>query len=243
MVGLRILLLPWLWSSWGHQGGSFREPPVPSLILHLLLLFLFKQTLCPHKGKDSFHLSALLLFWFNYLAAPGLTCSLWDLASQPGIKHQPPALGAWSPWTTREVPLPPLWPHWQGRQLDPTGYLWWRCWRPAKCCRHLLCSFVAAPHSRPWRNSLPLPGGCVQWMMAHQWHLLGSSSWRMLWVYIFNMVLMKRYISSFSQDVGKVVSLSRPCYGVCLNHAVYSAARGFIQRDLQEGKGNGRDHI
>ena len=97
--------------------------------------------------------------------------------------------------------------------------------------------------SWPRRNSLPLPRGCLQWMMARQWRLLGSNSWRMLWVYIFNIVLIKRYISSFPQDVGKIISLSRPCYAVYLNHAVYSAARGFIQRDLQEEKGNGRDHI
>ena len=140
-------MLPWLWSSWGRQGGRFWELPVPSRIPHLLFLFPFKQTLCPHEGKASFHLSALLLlFWINYFAAPGLTCGMWDLASQPGIKHRPPALGVWSPWTPREAPLPPLWPHWQGCQLDPPGYLWRRCWRPAKRCRHLLCSFVAAPH-------------------------------------------------------------------------------------------------
>ena len=37
---------------------------------------------------------------------PGLSCSMWVLVSQPGIKPGPPALGtrSLSHWTTREVP-------------------------------------------------------------------------------------------------------------------------------------------
>ena len=35
-----------------------------------------------------------------------LSCSMWDLIPQPGIKPRPPALAAWSlsHWTTAEVP-------------------------------------------------------------------------------------------------------------------------------------------
>ena len=53
------------------------------------------------------------LFWvkkkndvFIYLSALGLSCGMWDLIPQPGIKPGPPALGVWSlsHWTTREVP-------------------------------------------------------------------------------------------------------------------------------------------
>ena len=41
-----------------------------------------------------------------YLAALGLSCSMWDLVPCPGIESRPPALGAWtlSHWTTREAP-------------------------------------------------------------------------------------------------------------------------------------------
>ena len=36
----------------------------------------------------------------------GLSCSMWDLVSRPGIEPSPPALGVWSfsYWITREVP-------------------------------------------------------------------------------------------------------------------------------------------
>lgn len=109
----------------------------------------------PPWRKASFHLSALLLlFWINYFTAPGLTSGIWD---QLPTRDQIPTLHWGVLW---EVPLPPLWPYRQGRQLDPTGYLWRRCWRPAKRRRHLLCSFVA-PHSwsfqQRWAAAAP-PG-------------------------------------------------------------------------------------
>ena len=52
------------------------------------------------------------LFWvlkkyaFICLSALGLSCGMWELVPQPGIKPGPPALGVWSlsHWTTREVP-------------------------------------------------------------------------------------------------------------------------------------------
>lgn len=53
------------------------------------------------------------MFSFIYLfgwAVLGLSCGLWDLVSQPGIKSDPSALGTWSlrPWTTRKDPIPIL---------------------------------------------------------------------------------------------------------------------------------------
>ena len=52
----------------------------------------------------------LSLSKFIYLAMLGLSCSMWDLVSWPGIEPRPPALGVWSLscWTTREVPQFPL---------------------------------------------------------------------------------------------------------------------------------------
>ena len=46
------------------------------------------------------------LFLLIYLAAQGVSCDMWDLVPQPGIKPGPPALGAkgLNHWTTREVP-------------------------------------------------------------------------------------------------------------------------------------------
>ena len=45
------------------------------------------------------------MFLFIYLPMIGLSCSMWDLVLWPGIKREPPALGAWSfsHWTTREL--------------------------------------------------------------------------------------------------------------------------------------------
>ena len=42
---------------------------------------------------------------FIYLAAPGLSYSMWDLVPRPGIESRPPVLGAQSlsHWNTREV--------------------------------------------------------------------------------------------------------------------------------------------
>lgn len=63
---------------------------------------------CPLYWQDSIHCSTR-----EVLSAPlfitlffGHGCGLHDLVPQPGIKHEPPALQAWSlnHWTTREVP-------------------------------------------------------------------------------------------------------------------------------------------
>ena len=49
----------------------------------------------------------LLIFIFIYLAALGLSGSVWALVSWPEIEPGPPALGAQSlsHWTTKEVPM------------------------------------------------------------------------------------------------------------------------------------------
>ena len=54
-----------------------------------------------------FILTAFLKKIFIFLAALGLSCSMWDLVPWPGIESRPPALGAQSlsHWTTREVPF------------------------------------------------------------------------------------------------------------------------------------------
>ena len=45
------------------------------------------------------------LHWVLVLTRRIFSCSMWDQVPQPGIKPEPPALGAWSlsHWTTREV--------------------------------------------------------------------------------------------------------------------------------------------
>ena len=55
------------------------------------------------KIKQFFFFSILKKY---YSAATGLSSSMWDLVSWPGIEPGFPALGAWnlSHWTTREVP-------------------------------------------------------------------------------------------------------------------------------------------
>ena len=52
------------------------------------------------------NLSPTFICLFIYLAAPGLSCSTWDLVPQPGIEPRLPALRvrSLSHWTTREVP-------------------------------------------------------------------------------------------------------------------------------------------
>ena len=60
----------------------------------------------PERQQAPDHM-AFHLFPFN-LAAPGLSCGMWDLVPWPGTELGLPALVAWglSHWTTREVPSP-----------------------------------------------------------------------------------------------------------------------------------------
>ena len=48
-----------------------------------------------------------ILFFFFFLALPGLSCGMLGLVPSPGMEPGLPALGAWSlrHWTTREVPV------------------------------------------------------------------------------------------------------------------------------------------
>ena len=57
----------------------------------------------------SFFRKKYLIFWLWWVLAVAFgifSCSVWYLVRWPGIKPQPPALGAWSlsHWTTRKVP-------------------------------------------------------------------------------------------------------------------------------------------
>ena len=46
------------------------------------------------------------IYLFNVLAAPVVSCDMWDLVSCPGIERELPELEAWSlsHWTAKEVP-------------------------------------------------------------------------------------------------------------------------------------------
>ena len=74
--------------------------------VHVSLSIRFPQCVCPAVGSLG-HIAVLFPVLFIYLAALGLSCSMWDLAPWPGIEPGPPALGAQSlsHWTTREVPI------------------------------------------------------------------------------------------------------------------------------------------
>ena len=52
-----------------------------------------------------FEVLVLFVFIFTYLVVLSLSCSMWDLVPQPGIKHGPSGLGLsnLSHWTTREI--------------------------------------------------------------------------------------------------------------------------------------------
>ena len=51
-------------------------------------------------------LELFFFFIFINLAAPGLSCSMWDLVPRPGIELEPLTLRvqSLSQWLTREVP-------------------------------------------------------------------------------------------------------------------------------------------
>ena len=60
--------------------------------------------------QEYFFKNIYLFIWLHrVLVVPrGIcSCSMWDLLPRPGIKLQPPPLGAQSlrQWTTREVPM------------------------------------------------------------------------------------------------------------------------------------------
>ena len=63
------------------------------------------ETKAPHSGGGWRLFFFNIYFLFIYLAALGLSCSMWDLVPQPGVEPVPTALGVWSlsHWTPREV--------------------------------------------------------------------------------------------------------------------------------------------
>ena len=93
---------------------------------------------------------------FIYLAAPVLSCGVWNPVPRPGIKPGPPALGAWSPgsWTTREVP-----PHklLSGRARIQSQAVWLQSphlWGDALSARSLLVMYWHLLYTQ-----LPPPSG------------------------------------------------------------------------------------
>ena len=106
-------ILPWSYSvhrkglyvssSWGWvkvQGSGKVEKLNPSLINNHFVLI---------SRKNQFSSPFFFFFYlmFIYLAALGLSCSIWDLVPWSGIKPRPSALGvqSLSHWTTKEVPV------------------------------------------------------------------------------------------------------------------------------------------
>ena len=70
-----------------------------------ILLWIVDDSLFTRNPNVTEHPVFFLLFIFIYVAAPGLSCSMWDLVPWPGIETGPLALGeqGLSHRTTREV--------------------------------------------------------------------------------------------------------------------------------------------
>ena len=80
-----------------------------SLLQWLPHLSLISSHASPHLFVSDCHasFSKNILIYFMYLSVLGLSCSIWNLASWPGIEPRPPELGtlSLSPCTTREAPV------------------------------------------------------------------------------------------------------------------------------------------
>ena len=96
--------------------SCFPHPSAPAATLplyfyeFLFLRFYIWVILCSICCFLSFFLfKKYLIIWLDCLGCGTwtLSCDIWDLVPWPGIKLQPPVLGAqsFSHWTTREVPL------------------------------------------------------------------------------------------------------------------------------------------
>ena len=89
----------WTWLHAYHFHFFFQ--PILTILISTLSLYLFLywfRRCCLNSSK--------WIYIYIYIAALGLSYSMWDLVPWPGIEPGPPALGAWSlsHWTTREVP-------------------------------------------------------------------------------------------------------------------------------------------
>ena len=71
----------------------------------MYLWVLLQKLRPPTQVEDGDFFFFNIYFLFIYLAALGLSCSMWDLVPQPGVEPVPTALGVWSlsHWTPREV--------------------------------------------------------------------------------------------------------------------------------------------
>ena len=81
-----------------------------SLLQWLPHLSLTSSHASPHLFVSDCHTSFsknILIYFIMYLSVLGLSCSIWDLVSWPGIEPEPPDLGtlSLSPCTTREAPV------------------------------------------------------------------------------------------------------------------------------------------
>lgn len=65
-----------------------------------------------HHSAPHFHCPALFiiftLIYFLYVAAPGLSCGIWDPVPSPGIEPSPPALSRVLPLDHRGSPVQPF---------------------------------------------------------------------------------------------------------------------------------------
>ena len=70
------------------------------------ILYKFFSKMLVKYTRENGLLFFLKKYLFIYLAAPGLSCSIWDLVPWAEVKPRPPALKtrSLSNWTTREVP-------------------------------------------------------------------------------------------------------------------------------------------
>lgn len=129
-------------------------------------------------------------------------------------------------------------------QMDCSKYLWSRYWGLLittatpffQCCLPLAgipgrewgrdedsCNLLQL-----WKNCLTLlPSLRCLWgsypIIDCQWVLLGSSSWNVIQSLHFlkNSFHKDIYVTTYPQDVGKIISLSRPCSMVYLSQTVY----------------------
>ena len=88
-------------SGWARGLGRPVSPPAHGACYRHLpwSWVLLKFILHSRPSKKSY-----LFIYLFVLAAPGLSCGVWDLVPRPGIEPGPPAWGTWSltHWTTRK---------------------------------------------------------------------------------------------------------------------------------------------
>ena len=80
------------------------------MCIHVITIFqkiIFLYLAVPHLSRSTWDLTSLSQHAGSFSRGMRtLSCDMWDLVPQPGIKPGPPALGTWSlgHWATRDVP-------------------------------------------------------------------------------------------------------------------------------------------